>query len=272
MIPALCPAMAPVSPTKLIDVLTQLGLLTNLQLCLDAGDSASYSGSGQTWSDLSGGGVDFVRGATSSSESSDPTFNGVAGNQSGNEYFSYDGGDLFTIAGTVPTWVSNLHKDNATFTIIEWIYANGISSNAQIYGEVATGNNSTSGIYLGTPGTGNPLSPELLVFNAGGSTILKVASSLASNNNAWNMVGVSFTESTGALTFAVNGSFDAQTGKTYSSPSTDAAGTFNIGGDVIVPNHENAGDRIAALAIWSRALSQAEITSLFSATRTKFGV
>lgn len=68
---------------------------------LEAPDSASYSGSGQTWLNLittpadgtSRGDWDLYLGATSSSSTDDPTFNGSAG--SSGAYFSMDGGDLF---------------------------------------------------------------------------------------------------------------------------------------------------------------------------------
>ena len=41
---------------SLIDILTALGLTTNLKLCLDAGDSVSYDGTSQDWVDRSGAG------------------------------------------------------------------------------------------------------------------------------------------------------------------------------------------------------------------------
>lgn len=74
--------------TSLINTLSNLGLLTNLKLCLDAGDLNSYDGSSQTWKDLSGNGTDFYRGATSGSEASDPTFNPVGNGGTYQDYFS----------------------------------------------------------------------------------------------------------------------------------------------------------------------------------------
>ena len=40
---------------NLADAIAGLGLGTNLQLCLDAGDIASYDGTSQIWNDRSGG-------------------------------------------------------------------------------------------------------------------------------------------------------------------------------------------------------------------------
>jgi len=116
--------------TSLINTLKNLGLTTNLRVCLDAGDLNSYDGTSQTWKDLSGGGYDFFRGTSSSSDSSDPTFNGTAGRLSSGEYLSYDGGDYFTLAQTNPAWVNTFHKAGAKFTICQWNYLNAIGSSS----------------------------------------------------------------------------------------------------------------------------------------------
>ncbi len=91
---------------------------------LDAGLSASYNGTGQTWANIvtapaDGSGqtaYDFYRGATSGSEGSDRTFNGSAGANSANEYFSFDGGDYLTLVGFNTTFIHSMHKENAAFT------------------------------------------------------------------------------------------------------------------------------------------------------------
>ena len=106
-------------PLSFYDVINALGLTGGLKLVLDAGDVSSYS-SGQSWLDLSGNGYDFYLGDTSSSESSDPTFNGTPGNLSTSEYFAFDGGDYFIYDSANETWMQNIHKDNAKFTICIW--------------------------------------------------------------------------------------------------------------------------------------------------------
>ena len=63
-------------------------ITAGLQLHLDAGDAGSYPGSGQVWSDLTANDFDFHIGETSSSERSDPTFNGSAGAKSINRRFT----------------------------------------------------------------------------------------------------------------------------------------------------------------------------------------
>lgn len=83
---------------------------------LDATKSASYGGSGQTWSNLvtepadgsDQTAYDFYLGGTGSATTDDPTFTGGAG--SSGAYFYFDGGDYFQIAGGMPEFLKSLHK------------------------------------------------------------------------------------------------------------------------------------------------------------------
>lgn len=261
MIPVFAPAFAP-KPTALIDIIKDLGLATNLQVCLDAGDSASYDGASQIWVDRSGNGLNFNRGTTSSSETSDPTFNGTAGRQSINEYFSFDGGDVLTLGQTNPASINQMHQDSAKFTFIEIEFsAFGAGDDG------ATGN----GMNIGEDVNNHP---GFEVFTTSATVYQSAPSSLTIPPGVWNFSGISFDEAAGALTFAVNGSYDAKAGQTYSSPSAAAATyPFQIAGigdgvTTIAP----AGGRVGWVAIWSRALSQAEMTLLFNATRGRYGL
>src|SRR3954470_13908003 len=101
---------------NLYDAIAGLDLDANLQLCLDAGDLASYDGSSQTCSDRSGGGYNFFRGSTGSGEAGDPAFNGAPGDPNG-AYFSFDGGDLLTYSTANAAWMDALHKTGAAFSV-----------------------------------------------------------------------------------------------------------------------------------------------------------
>lgn len=245
---------------SLFAILQSLGLTGSLQTCLDAGELTSYDGTSQTWVDLTGNGYSFFRGTTSGSESSDPTFNGTAGNLSSNEYFSFDGGDWFTLNQTNPAWVNALHKDNAVFSSVAWTNRSNLLGDAGASG---------TGALIGVSGSDHPF---LQVFN-GASTVLNATSTLTVSTGVWQMSALSFNETSGALTFGVNGSFDAQTGKTYTSPSAGSAGsTLQIGSIGGGSSPAAAGRQIAMLAIWSTDLSQTQMTSIFNATRDRFGV
>ena len=98
-------------------------ITAGLQLHLDAGDAGSYPGSGQVWSDLTANDFDFHIGETSSSERSDPTFNGSAGAKSINEYFACDGRDWFKQSAAFSGSIMRLAGRNAQpFTMEAWIY------------------------------------------------------------------------------------------------------------------------------------------------------
>lgn len=137
--------MLPVGPASArarMDVLTHIqlaGLTADLQLCLDAGDEASYT-SGQVWTDLSSSGSHFNRGTTNGSESSDPTFNGTAGRRSSGEFFSFDGGDRFQHASSIASWMQNMSKNNARFSFFSvHRMPSGAANNARLFSTLGSG-------------------------------------------------------------------------------------------------------------------------------------
>src|SRR5689334_20892601 len=192
--------------TKLITVIQQLGLTTNLKLCLDAGDIASAaSATPDKWLDRSGGGYDFYRGTGTGADAADPTFNGTPGNRSVNEYWSSDGGDLFRYDSANETWMNNLHKSGAKLTFLGWVYW-------------STGGTATSFALCGTNGGS--------VANTGVHLVIQIASSaltfrsvntsvavcnktsvITCTNNAWNFIAVSVDAAAGASGgfFHING-------------------------------------------------------------------
>lgn len=255
-------------PGTLIGILQSLGLTTNLQVCLDAGDINSYSGTGQTWNDTSGNGYNFNRGTTTSSETSDPTFNGAAGHESSSEYFSVDGGDWFTIGQTNPTWVQQMHKAGGKFTVVEWAFANSVSATKFYagFGDANTG----AGIVFGSDFV-TGLGLELTVLTAT-TNVLDIISTAKINNNAWNMVGVAVDASAPSETFVINGATEAHS-TSYSSPSSSSAGfPLQIGAVGNNSGADTSGNRFGMVAVWDRALSAAELSSLYGATRAKYGI
>src|SRR5688572_18803052 len=93
---------------SLFQAITQAGLTSNLQLCVDSGDALSYPGSGQKFLDRSGNGYDFFLGVDGTVESTDPTFTGEVG--TGKAYWALDGTAFFTYDTTNETWMQNIHK------------------------------------------------------------------------------------------------------------------------------------------------------------------
>jgi hypothetical protein len=103
-------------------ILAAAGLQSNASFCLDAGDAASYAGTGQTWLDRSAGGFDFWLGPTNGTESADPAFTGAAGDLTLNSYFSFDGGDWFDYDSGAEAFMRSWHAAGAAFTLMALIY------------------------------------------------------------------------------------------------------------------------------------------------------
>jgi hypothetical protein len=258
------------SKRTLIQHIRGASLETNLKLCLDAGDADSYSGSGQVWDDTSGLDHDFNRGATTGSEASDPTFNGTAGGKSSSEYWSFDGGDFFTYEAANEAWMQNLHKDNAVFTIVAWVYIANFNSDQPIWSTVATASHIGSRLYIND--TGNQ--PTWFVSNGSGTVALFSPGTDTFTAGTWNFVGLSLTEATGAsgALWNVNGTAATDT-STYTSPSSSSAGNTATLGHNSSALFFESGTRLAMLAMWEgTALTAAELDILFQRTRKRFGV
>lgn len=260
----------PYGGVDLITALTHLGLSDNLRLCLDAGDSSSYS-SGQSWLDRSGNGYDFFRGATSGATTDDPTFNGSAGAHTSSEYWSFDGGDTFTYDTTNETWMENLHKAGAKFSFLTWIYLDSVAASRGI-----AGNNASLATNIGFNWASSATGLAFAVANGSGSNALFKDSTVTFPALTWVCLGVSVNEAVGAdgIQWFVNGPRDTDT-STYTSPSSSASslvmrlGSRGGGGSAVLGN----GSRMAIFAAWEgKALSRAEMTAVYQATRNRFGV
>lgn len=270
------PVMHYVVPTTMVDVIKHLGLQDGLRLVVDAGDSNSTSGSSQVWSDTSGNSYAFNRGTTSGAQSSDPTFNGVAGRQSSAEYFSYDGGDFFRAAQSNPAWITNIHKNSAIFTLAQWVYLHNVGSTSVPWGGMGDAGNADGFAYNGFQfGYSSSVLRRLNLAISNEATVDWVYlknSSAACNNNAWNFCAVSMNEAAGTLQFQINGTSESYTSQSYSSPAAgNAEATMEIGAIGAGTGKVASGSRSNSALGWSRELSASELASLYNASKAKFG-
>ena len=251
-------------------MLYKLGLGTGLQLCVDAGDDRSYT-TGQTWFDLTGNGNDFFLGANVSATSSDPTFNGIAGGRTVNEYWSFDGSDMFTGTST-PDWVNRLHQNNALFTLAALIYPPNTSTTI-----IAATNNTNSGSGVGITwfhGSGNM---SFRSINSSASPNYTSTTAPAIVANKWNFVALTVDEAAGGSASFVYNDYGAETfDGTYGSPSSGSAGSplrlcsrTTSADSAIAPN----GTRMAMFMAWEgRTLTVTQLQYLERVIRTRFGV
>ena len=260
------PPMGWIRNNTLLEVTNSLGLSTNRQLILDAGDSASYT-SGQSWLDRSGNGFDFFLGATGAAAADDPTFNGTAGAIRSTEYFSGDGGDNFRYDTTNETWMENIHKNSAVFTLLAWMYLNTTTGVQSIAGTNGGGGAET-GFQFDFLGT-NTL--RINIKNAG-TTVLTVLTTATISDDVWTFVAVALDEAAATGTLQMNATQESFT-STYTSPSALAASqTMEICARGNGVQQIESGSRVAMFGAWSSKLTDAQLTSIYTATRSRFGV
>lgn len=263
MIPGCVVPQKPLFRVSAIKALTMLGLTS--VLCLDAGDSASYT-SGQQWTDRSGSANHFNRGSTSGADATDPTFNGTAGLLSNGEYFSFDGGDYFTPAAAV-TFDDDFHIDNAKLTLIALFWTSTATTARFIFG------NSDAGVGKGVSfGTTAANGISFVAKNATGTAVS--LSSTPILTSLWNFMAVSVDEGAGA-----NGSFErvnktvALKDGTYATPAT-TGGTSNpqIGarGGTSVTSILQNGDRLAMFLAFSTNLTKGQMAAFHSIIQGRF--
>jgi hypothetical protein len=247
---------------------------------LDAGLSASYGGSGQTWANIvtapaDGSGqtaYDFYRGATSGSEGSDPTFNGSAGANSTNEYFSFDGGDYLTLAAGNTTFLNSLHKENAAFT---WYgFLRTPTSLAANYGVFGTDANTSANVDVHCLMGGDDLTLQIVTSSGAALNVNSGSGFLAAATNY--LLAIAYNEATGAGLFYRKGA--AGKAKTaisgsYASPSS-AAATYGlqIGAGGNGANPLGNGARLWRTGMFNRALSEAQLDALFERYKSKLGL
>jgi hypothetical protein len=262
------------APFATRDALTRLGLTTNLRLCLDAGDAASYPGSGQSWLDRSGGGYDFFLGTTSGADATDPVFNGTAGRKSSNEYWTPSGGDLFTYDSANESWMTALHQAGAQFTIAMWVYDPvpvTILNDAEM---IRTATSSTAGTGVALSISSSFLKPVLNVVNAGADVETILWGGLPESGK-WNYIAISVDIVAGTYVTGWAAGNPKSGGSGYAAESGSASYSSPSGGAASVTMRLDFTDsqmRYRDLMIWSRALTSENLRSIWNATRLKYNI
>jgi hypothetical protein len=210
----------------------------NLILNLDAGDLASYPGSGTTWFDLSGSNNTSVLTNGPTYTYSDSLSN-----------FLFDGSNDYVVVNSNANLLSKTE-----YTKFVFFYATSFS----------TANNLISG---GVSGTNHAFwlnfSNRLYAgHNASWST---VTGSTTLSTNTWYCGAVTYSNVSGWKLY-LNGVLDGT-----SATST----TFDNSGELLIAAYANANvftGRIPLALVYNRALSAAEIAQNFNFYRTRYGI
>ena len=221
---------------------------SGLALNLDAGNTASYPGSGTTWTDLSGNGNNgtLVNG---------PTFDSANGGS-----LVFDGTNDYVSLGTP----SQLNQAQVPLTICGWAKLNSTSGARTIWG-----------VYKNT--TGGQLyslfrvdSGTLYYFASDSSGNFQYQSGFSISAGAWNFyaVTVSGTISSPTVTVYLNNSSQSFSYSAFTS-SPDATIDFRIGGAQAFLN-ECWNGNISNISWYNRALTSDEVTQNYNALRGRF--
>ena len=254
----------------LLQILTDLSLTANLELCLDAGDGNSYT-SGAKWLDVSGNGIDFHFGAAAGADTDDPTFFGTADGRSSAEYMSGDGGDFFRYDSANETFMNNWHKNNSDFTaIIVAYHPTGCGSNQGLIGNEHNSNSNQGMRWKLAEGSGQ----QWDAARAGSPSAFSHSSSGTETLDAWNFHAITIEEAAAgtashARTNATEDTFDG----TFTSPSASNADEvteiMSLGGGG-TPGIMSSGSRVACVAVWSAGLTTTNVSDIRTQIMARF--
>ena len=260
---------------NLLDIINKLGLTSNLNLVLDAGDPQSYSGSGQTWSDRSGSGNNYVRGSTTGTEEIDPTF--VQGGRFGSSYWVFDSASQYQRfqEASAHTYTNAWIKSGATYTIACAVFPKTSNTKRSTLFNNRGGNNSNNfynGIELAIALNDNGRRITLAYSTNNQGTFHAATTGINVAIDQWNFIAATFSSSAGTYATQVNGSYQALTGQPATTGTSDPDGTNAIGLMVPEPNtgFMQLNERIAFMAHWSRALSSSELQSFYNLVKPRF--
>jgi hypothetical protein len=218
-----------VAPTSLSSIITN-GLL----LSIDAGNTSSYTGTGTTWTDLSGNGNNgtLVNGTSYSSENGGVmVFDGV------NDYVSRD----------------NFIGNATTFTVCHWINLSSNQTTRTIFSNY-TGSGWVTGI--------SDSSANVIKFYLGGGHLY---ATYPLEINKWYYVCVTYNN--GNPTIYINGVLNSTTTGNINFGSLATNNDIGRLGD----GRQYFNGKISNLQTYNRALSASEILQNFDGTKTRFG-
>jgi len=208
-----------------------------LVLCLDAGNTKSYSGSGTTWNDLSG--------------------NGNTGTlTNGPTYSSDNGGSIFFDGSNdYVSLVDNL-GDPQQFTVEFWAYPTQLNFDSNNnYRRIFRVGTSSNVILIEQSG--------YISFRVPGGTSNNMQGSGYSGTNEWGYVVCTYDQSNKKIYF--NGSLKNTT--------AESGATVDFGSPQIVdPSSQTFKGNISNFRIYNRALTASEIQQNFDALRGRFGI
>lgn len=211
-------------------------ITTNLVLHLDATNSSSYSGSGTTWTDLSGNNYDGT------------LVNGVSYSSSDGGYLDFDGTNDYV---SFSSYTQPAHTSSTSFTWFIWVYPSESGTDNVIMGNRdVSGSNKWTKI---TPKRFEWVYPDHL--DGTGTTVTA---------NQWQNICI--TKNGSSFTYYKNGSSI----DTVTSSASKDSNPFYLGGDPVYNEHTNC--RISIVAVYDAALSASDVLQNYNVTKHLYGL
>jgi len=227
-----------------------------LVLCLDAANSKSYPGSGDTWFDLSGNG-------------NNGTLNGAGYDNGNGGSLSFDGNDDYSSVSS--TNGLDLSGTSTSLTVSCWARTTdtGLAfQNLVMWEDLADGNGIEPIRLTITSNSDNYPAFTLRNYDNTASSSLS-ALTLTSQNTYYNIVGT-YNGSTQAI--YVNGTLSNQTSYTggIKVPADGTSAKWIIGRGELTSAGRLLKGNIAQVSIYNRALTATEIQQNYLATKSRY--
>ena len=233
------------------NVPTAANPVTNgLMLYLDATRSASYSGSGNTWADISG-----LTPAGNATLVGSPAFGSSS---------LANGSGSFTFGSNVNAVTTKTYTINNEITYIAWINPSQSFDGGVISRRTDPGFNSGhTSLYLANSN---------LCYDWDNSKY-GWRSNLMVPNNQWSMIVITVNASSvTAYLCNASGISSATNGTTHDSLTSRGATNFHIGYDPYSPAGRAVKGKMGTAMVYSVALTSADITAIFNAQKAAFGL
>ena len=224
-------------------------ITSGLYLCLDAGNVKSYAGSGTTWIDLSGNGINGTLGGTSN-----PTYSTF-----GKGSFFFDGPTTYQ---TITCSDTMSHKPGQSFTYETWAHFTGNSG----YDKIFVGKEGCNvglmeingGVYMVVTGPNGPC--------AGGNTSGTAA--ISYELNKWYHWVGTYQVGVGVKLYR-NG--DLASSAAYTGAIGNYGDTLRLGGDNGLAVYTNKC-YLSIVKVYNRILEASEVRQNYNATKGRFGL
>lgn len=216
--------------TSLVSLVTD-----SLVMCFDTANSRSYSGSGNTWTDLTNNSTADVSSLT------------LAGSGAAS-HFSFNGGVKAQVTG-----VSAWQYGTGPRTVMAWVYPTSTSGWKQVIGW-GSGTDTASGLAIDPSGRWATFRHNIAGYYS--NTYVSI--------NTWTHVTI--THSSSGLEIYINGVLDYSNGQTINVTQSSAY----IGASF--DNREYWQGRIAQVLFYNKKLSADEIKQNYNASKRRYGI